>query len=508
MSIPTYSDPRPSAQDERQPEGKQPEFFEPIGQTAERLQATSSTDVNRLGEADGDDDLGEGHAEGVDSIESLCMNCGKNGSTRMLLTSIPFFREVIIVSFRCPHCNHSNNSIQSAGQIQTRGSIYTVKNVSRAIDLNRQVIKSEHGIVRIKELEFEIPKGNGKMTTIEGLIRASLDDLSLDQPVRKHMDPVLYQKIEEILEKLTAILELRSAPVTVELEDITGNSFIEAIDGLSDPQWAKREFNRTKEQNVELGVGPAEEVDQNEVADTGLTDDFEGEDPDEIYSFPTTCGSCGHTLNTRMKKLDIPHFKEIILMSTNCGSCGYKDNEVKSASAISPLGTKLILKVNDKEDLSRDILKSETASMTIPEIDLQLNPGTLGGRFTTLEGLLNQVFDELNEKVFARGDSAVVRQPSGLQSIDELTENQPTLPQQETESNRSKSSMDLFLEKFKKVIAVEIPFTVILDDPLSNSYIQNIFAPDEDPSMERIEYERSFDQNEDLGLNDINTENY
>lgn len=121
---------------------------------------------------------------------------------------------------------------------------------------------------------------------------------------------------------------------------------------------------------------------------------------------------------------------------------------------------------------------------------------------------MNQVFDELNEKVFARGDSAVVRQPSGLQSIDELTENQPTLPQQETESNRSKSSMDLFLEKFKKVIAVEIPFTVILDDPLSNSYIQNIFAPDEDPSMERIEYERSFDQNEDLGLNDINTENY
>ena len=52
------------------------------------------------------------------------------------------------------------------------------------------------------------------------------------------------------------------------------------------------------------------------------------------------------------------------------------------------------------------LLQSETASLTIPEIDLHLQPGTLGGRFTTLEGLLNQVYEELDEKVFARGDSA------------------------------------------------------------------------------------------------------
>ena len=51
--------------------------------------------------------------------------------------------------------------------------------------------------------------------------------------------------------------------------------------------------------------------------------------------------------------------------------------------------------------------QSETAGLTIPEIELELNPGTLGGRFTTLEGILNQVYEELDEKVFARGDSAV-----------------------------------------------------------------------------------------------------
>jgi zinc finger protein len=41
--------------------------------------------------------------------------------------------------------------------------------------------------------------------------------------------------------------------------------------------------------------------------------------------------------------------------------------------------------------------------MTIPEIDLELTHGTLGGRFTTVEGILDQVFEELSDKVFAWG---------------------------------------------------------------------------------------------------------
>jgi len=48
-------------------------------------------------------------------------------------------------------------------------------------------------------------------------------------------------------------------------------------------------------------------------------------------------------------------------MSTNCEHCGYRDNEVKSGAAISPQGKKIILKVEDADDLSRDILKVENA---------------------------------------------------------------------------------------------------------------------------------------------------
>jgi zinc finger protein len=44
-------------------------------------------------------------------------------------------------------------------------------------------------------------------------------------------------------------------------------------------------------------------------------------------------------------------------MSTNCERCGYRDNEVKSGAAISEKGKRIILKVEDRDDLSRDILK-------------------------------------------------------------------------------------------------------------------------------------------------------
>ena len=49
--------------------------------------------------------------------------------------------------------------------------------------------------------------------------------------------------------------------------------------------------------------------------------------------------------------------------------------------------------------------KSETCGLIIPEIELTLQGGTLGGRFTTIEGILDQVYEELSEKVFMMGDS-------------------------------------------------------------------------------------------------------
>jgi hypothetical protein len=59
-------------------------------------------------------------------MESLCMSCGENGTTRMLLTRIPHFKEIIIMAFECPHCNFRNNEVQFGGSFQDKGVRYTV----------------------------------------------------------------------------------------------------------------------------------------------------------------------------------------------------------------------------------------------------------------------------------------------------------------------------------------------------------------------------------------------
>jgi len=38
--------------------------------------------------------------------------------------------------------------------------------------------------------------------------------------------------------------------------------------------------------------------------------------------------------------------------------------------------------------------------------------------------------------------------------------------------------------------------------------VQNLYAPDPDPNIEIKVYDRSWEQNEDLGLNDIMVEGY
>ena len=59
-------------------------------------------------------------------IESACVNCGENGTTKFMLTSIPFFKEIIISSFECPHCDYSNKAVQY-GSVQDTGVRYTLK---------------------------------------------------------------------------------------------------------------------------------------------------------------------------------------------------------------------------------------------------------------------------------------------------------------------------------------------------------------------------------------------
>lgn len=67
-------------------------------------------------------------------------------------------------------------------------------------------------------------------------------------------------------------------------------------------------------------------------------------------------------------------------MASECDSCGYKTNEVKSGGGIEAKGKKYSLKIETVEDLARDVLKSETCSVTVPDFDLYVGPGVFVGK--------------------------------------------------------------------------------------------------------------------------------
>ncbi|KIK58013.1 hypothetical protein GYMLUDRAFT_75097 [Collybiopsis luxurians FD-317 M1] len=484
------------------------ELFPTIGTIADKADQLPETEGDTI-----DPDVDEDRP--LQEIESLCMKCGEQGITRMMLTSIPYFREVIVMSFRCEHCGTSNNEIQSAGAIRPEGTLYTARILARS-DLNRQIVRSANASIVIPEFQLTLPSSaRGQLTTVEGLIRDIVADLNMDQPLRRIQDEESYKKIQDIIDKLEPILgdhedeegdidgtdadakvgkasekDLPMPAFTVALDDPSGNSWIEFIGSMADPKWNMRTYPRTLEHNIALGLVAAEDESASVAQTTAklsLNDDEAGAEDanEEIYVFPGTCSSCGYPLDTKMKKVNIPYFQDVLIMSTNCDRCGYRDNEVKSGAAISEKGRRMTLKVEDREDLSRDILKSETAGLTIPEIDLVLTRGTLGGRFTTLEGILEQVYEELSEKIFS-GDSVA---------------NTP-------EAAEDRQKFEKFLGNLKQIKSAEQPFTLILDDPLSNSYIQNLYAPDPDPAIEIELYERTWEQNEELGLNDMKVEGY
>lgn len=83
------------------------------------------------------------------------------GVTRIFLTKIPFYKDVVIMSFECEHCGFQNNEIQNAGKIEEKG-VKIVLQIKSKSDINRQVVKSDHTSVSVPHLEFEIPSQSQK----------------------------------------------------------------------------------------------------------------------------------------------------------------------------------------------------------------------------------------------------------------------------------------------------------------------------------------------------------
>ena len=284
--------------------------------------------------------------QAITEIESLCMNCHENGTTKLLLTKVPHFKELVLMAFECPHCGLKNNEIQPAAAIAEKG-VHQTCIINCQEDLSRQVIKSESATVRFEELDFEIPPDSQKgiLSTVDGILDRALEGLKQDQPARLVADYDVYKKIEEVIAKLQAYYD-NQEPFTISVDDPCGNSHIENLCAPNvDPKMKISFYKRTKEQCEVLGINFEEEP----VEELPLSE--------QVHVFPGSCSRCNAPSETRMHMLDIPHFKEVIIMATDCPQCGYKSNEVKAGGAISEKGKIITLIMTEADDLSRDILK-------------------------------------------------------------------------------------------------------------------------------------------------------
>lgn len=484
------------------------DYFKAIGQQVDQVAPATN----------GAEQIENDEVKPVEEIESLCMNCHENvrrflstsyshdltdstrlthcfqGMTRLLLTKIPYFREIIIMSFACEHCGLQNNEIQAAGSVQPKGTHYELRLTTLA-DFARQVVKADSATVKFIELDLEIPSGKGQLTNVEGLLSSVVDDLELGQEARKEQQPEVHEKVAEIITKARAMLAGEAFPFRMYVDDPAGNSWIspDLRDGVG--KWEKRDYIRTTEQNEALGLTDTAETSGDgsiPLQGQGRLDQSDDILPNEVYSFPASCPGCMHPCVTHMKMVDIPHFKQVVLMSTVCDACGYKSNDVKTGGEIPEKGRRISIKVKTNEDLARDILKSESCALECPELQLSVNPGTLGGRFTTIEGLLTQVRDDLRNQIFeadAGGNSA--------QGNDSL-------------SSDEKTRWTTFFDGLDTAIRGEREFTIVLADPLASSYVQSLADDPSQPDAQMTveEYTRTEEEEEDLGLRDMKVEGY
>jgi zinc finger protein len=166
---------------------------------------------------------------------------------------------------------------------------------------------------------------------VEGILARAADELSALQEERKKVDPKTAEAIDQFLSKLRACAKAETS-FTFILDDPAGNSFIENPHAPSpDPSLTIKFYERTPEQQATLGyVANPSQAGQSEgslgapstktayvpngtigataghraIAQSNSTDIsdnlFRYSAPEEVMTFPSTCGACTEPCETRM----------------------------------------------------------------------------------------------------------------------------------------------------------------------------------------------------------------
>ena len=175
-----------------------------------------------------------------------------------------------------------------------------------------------------------------------------------------------------------------------------------------------------------------------------------------MNNITTDCPVCKgkDTLEMTSKTENIPYFGEIMESTLLCRECGYKHSDTICLEQKEPV--KYTLEIN-KNNINARVVKSQTATLSIPELGLKVEPGPKSqGYVSNVEGVLN------------RFESAVA---TALNWAEE----------KKIQGNALK-----ILEKIEYLKAGEGATTLVLEDPFGHSAILDVDAKNRKLTEEEI----------------------
>ncbi|MGB2031876.1 MAG: ZPR1 zinc finger domain-containing protein [Candidatus Poseidoniaceae archaeon] len=113
---------------------------------------------------------------------------------------------------------------------------------------------------------------------------------------------------------------------------------------------------------------------------------------EQVIEMP--CPMCHDEDNLRMIAHvdEIPYFGEHTQVTVLCHSCGWRQTDFIPAEGRKPGGWTFDIKSED--DLSVRVVRSSSCTVCIPELDLEVNPGSAATGFVTnMEGLMVRFID-------------------------------------------------------------------------------------------------------------------
>jgi zinc finger protein ZPR1 len=109
------------------------------------------------------------------------------------------------------------------------------------------------------------------------------------------------------------------------------------------------------------------------------------------------------SLKVTTKTQTIPYFGEIMESTLICQKCGYKYSDTICIDQKEPVKYTIIL---NKEKLNVRVVKSQSATLTIPELGLRVEPGPQSqGYISNVEGVLKRFEDAVKTALSWTEDS-------------------------------------------------------------------------------------------------------